>query len=219
MGKAPSQECLAYLKKFVKPERFDFFMESCSAFQDFLYETNKTMNLTRIPEEEFWSKHIADSISIIPLLAGKHNLCDAGCGAGFPSLPLAAALPDLQITAVDSTRKKIDFVNRAAELMKLENIEALHARANELGHEEDYKGHFEVVTARAVGDAVKMIREVSGLLRKNAALHLYRTPEQRDREIPELTHLAMRFRCTEIFELPDHAGTRLFMILPGVHKK
>jgi len=219
MSTIPSEECLAFLKARIAPDRFERFLKACSDFQNILYETNKTMNLTRIPEEDFWSKHIADSISIVPYLAGKVNLCDVGCGAGFPSLPLAAAFPSIQITAVDSTRKKIDFVNRAAEIMELDNIEALHARANELGHEEDYAGHFDLVTARAVGDAVKLVREVSGLLRRGASLYLYRTPEQRDKEKPELQKLAMRFKCTDTFELPDHAGTRLFMILPGVYKK
>ena len=216
---APSPECLEFLKRHVAEERFGAFLQACSTFQEILYETNKTMNLTRIPPEEFWSKHIADSVSIAPYLNGKFNLCDVGCGAGFPSLPLAAAFPELQVTAVDSTRKKIDFVNRAAEAMELENLEALHAHANELSAAEDYHHHFDIVTARAVADSMKLVREVSGLLRKDAFLHVYRTPDQRDREKPELQKLALRFRCTDTFELPDNAGTRLFMILPGVRKK
>lgn len=219
MSTAPSPECLEFLKRHVPEAQFDTFFRACSVFQDILYETNKTMNLTRIPPEEFWSKHIADSVSIAPYLNGKFNLCDVGCGAGFPSLPVAAAFPELQVTAVDSTRKKIDFVNRAAEAMELENLEALHARANELAVAEDYHHHFDIVTARAVADSMKLIREVSGLLRKEACLHVYRTPDQRDREKPELQKLALRFRCTGTFELPDSAGTRLFMILPGVRKK
>lgn len=219
MSTTPSAECLAFLKRFVPETRFDDFMKACSIFEDVLYETNKTMNLTRIPPEDFWSKHIADSVSIAPYLAGKFNLCDVGCGAGFPSLPLAAAFPDLQITSVDSTRKKIDFVNRAAEAMGLDNLEALHARANELASSEDYGHHFEIVTARAVSDSMKLIKEVSGLLRKDALLYVYRTPDQRDKEKPELQKLALRFRCTDTFELPDNAGTRLFMTLPPVHRK
>ncbi len=219
MSTVPSPECLEFLKRHVAEKRFDAFLKACSVFQEILYETNKTMNLTRIPPEEFWSKHIADSVSIAPYLNGKFNLCDVGCGAGFPSLPLAAAFPELQVTAVDSTRKKIDFVNRAAEAMELENLEALHARANELAAAEDYHHHFDIVTARAVADSMKLVREVSGLLRKDAFLHVYRTPDQRDREKPELQKLALRFRCTDTFELPDNAGTRLFMILPGVRKK
>lgn len=219
MSTTPSAECLAFLKRFVPETRFDDFMKACSIFEDGLYETNKTMNLTRIPPEDFWSKHIADSVSIAPYLKGKFNLCDVGCGAGFPSLPLAAAFPDLQITSVDSTRKKIDFVNRAAEAMGLENLEALHARANELASSEDYGHHFEIVTARAVSDSMKLIKEVSGLLRKDALLYVYRTPDQRDKEKPELQKLALRFRCTDTFELPDNAGTRLFMTLPPIHRK
>ena len=219
MDASLSDACLEFLKRHVPADRFDRFLHACSIFKKILYETNRTLNLTRIPESEYWSKHIADSISIAPYLKGRLNLCDVGCGAGFPSLPLAAAFPELQVTAVDSTRKKIDFVLRAAEAMELDNLEALHARANELAREEDYNRHFDLVTARAVADSVKLIREVSGLLRKNACLYVYRTPDQRDREKPELQKLSMRFRCTDTFRLPDDAGTRLFMILPGVYKK
>ena len=60
MSTTPSAECLAFLKRLVPESRFDEFMKACSIFEDILYETNRTMNLTRIPPEEFWSKHIAD---------------------------------------------------------------------------------------------------------------------------------------------------------------
>ena len=71
------------MKRCVPSEQFDRFLRACSAFREILYETNRTMNLTRIPESEYWSKHIADSVSIAPYLKGKFNLCDVGCGAGF----------------------------------------------------------------------------------------------------------------------------------------
>ncbi len=211
----PSAECLLFLKKMVPPENFDRFLEACGIFGEILYETNKTLNLTRIPESDFWSKHVADSVAIASILPQKDDLdlCDVGCGAGFPSLPLAAAFPGIRITSVDSTRKKIGFVQDAVDAMKLDNVEALQARANELGHEEDYKQRFDLVTARAVSDALTLRREVSGLLKKQGLLYIYRTTEQRDKELPELKKLHIPWQCTPEFELPDQGGTRLFMLL------
>ena len=183
---------------------------------DFLYETNKTLNLTRIPEESFWSLHVADSLALAGELSlnGK-KLCDVGCGAGFPSLILAAAFPDLLVTAVDSTRKKVDFVAAAAEKMNLPNLTAIHARANELARKEDFNKAYDIVTARAVADASVLIRETANFLNhKHGLLCIYRTTEQLEREIPDLKQKKLQYRTTPLFQLPEGAGSRLFLILP-----
>ena len=67
----PKEETLVFMKQFVPEEYFPVFLEKCKILMDFLYETNKTLNLTRIPEESFWSLHVADSLAFageVPLL-------------------------------------------------------------------------------------------------------------------------------------------------------
>ena len=175
------------------------------------------MNLTRIPEESFWSLHVADSLAFAGevSLDGK-KLCDVGCGAGFPSLILAAAFPDLLVTAIDSTRKKVDFVAMAADKMDLPNLTAIHARANELARKEDFKAAYDFVTARAVADASVLIRETANFLNhKHGLLCIYRTTEQLEREIPDLKQRKLNYRTTPLFQLPEGAGGRLFLILPS----
>ena len=73
-----------------------------------------------------------------------------GAGAGFPTLPLAILRPDLQITAVDSTEKRMRYVENAAALLGLENISVHTARAEEMGKEEAHRQQYDFVTARAV---------------------------------------------------------------------
>ncbi len=210
----PTPETLAFLTGIVPAGRMDFFMEKCRMFADILYETNKTMNLTRIPPEEFWSKHAADSLALakfVPLR--KQKLCDVGCGAGFPSVILACAFPELLVTAIDSTRKKADFVAKACEKLGLDNLEAIQARANELGHKEDYSSAYDLVTARAVSAAAPLVIECSGLMKNSGTLCVYRAPEQASQEIPDLAHKHIHFRKTPEFTLPDNAGTRLFLLI------
>ena len=213
----PGEETVSFLKKFVSPAHFPVFLEKCGIFMDFLYETNRTMNLTRIPETSFWTLHAADSLALAGelSLAGK-KLCDVGCGAGFPSLILAAAFPDLLVTAIDSTRKKVDFVAAAAEKMDLPNLTAIHARANELARKEDFHAAYDIVTARAVGNAPDLIRESAGFLNhRHGLLCIYRTTEQLEKELTELKRRKLNCRTTVPFQLPEGAGTRLFLILPS----
>ncbi len=120
---------------------------------DALIEANQTMNLTAISDpHEIAVKHIADSLLIAKHLPQGARILDVGCGGGFPCLPLAAARPDLQITALDSTAKKLDFVARTARLLGVDSthFSPLCGRAEELGNDPAYRERFDVVCARAV---------------------------------------------------------------------
>ena len=218
---SPSEECLHFMEGLLETD-LSLFLERCAIFQDCLYRVNEWMNLTSIPREQFWSKHIADSLSLLSFFpelqekgGGGGPLCDLGCGGGLPSLVLAAGCPSLSITAVDSRGKKVNFVSETAEKMGLRNIRVYHGRGNEMGRLPEFRHVFQTVTARAVSDVFTLIRESSGLLRKEGRLLVYRTPLQADKEIQELEKLknVPPFSRTETLELPDGAGTRLFFSL------
>ena len=142
------------------------------------------------------------------------HICDLGCGAGFPSLVLAAAFPHCSFTSVDSTRKKVDYVNAAAERLELKNLKAVHARGNELGRKVPYQHAYECVTARAVASSEILIRESSGLLNRRGCLMVYRTPAQYETELAFLEkNRKTSFETTDTFTLPEDAGTRLFLLI------
>ena len=116
-----------------------------------MIEVNKKMNLTAITDPEaVILKHYADSLMISPFLAENSTVVDIGCGAGFPTLPLAIFRPDLQIIALDSTQKRIDYVQNTANLLGLDNVTAICSRAEELANDKSYREEFDFVTARAV---------------------------------------------------------------------
>ena len=116
-----------------------------------MLEVNKCLNLTAIKEEKaIILKHYADSLMISRYIPENSTVIDVGCGAGFPSLPLAIFRDDLKITALDSTAKRINYVNSTSELLDLKNLTAIAARAEDMANNSEYRGKFDLATARAV---------------------------------------------------------------------
>lgn len=128
----------------------DAFAEKFYRLTEFLLEKNTVMNLTAITSpSEIILKHYADSLAAAKYIQRGKTLADVGCGAGFPSLPLAIARPDLHILALDATSKKINFVRAAAERLSLSNLSAVVGRAEDFGAGM-LRGKYDYVTARAV---------------------------------------------------------------------
>ncbi len=125
--------------------------EKFSRLTDKMLRVNAHMNLTAVTRpEEIAVKHYADCAAMASLPPAGATVCDIGAGAGFPTLPLGILRPDLQITAVDSTEKRMRYVAETAEELGLKGVSVLTARAEELGKSPAYRETFDVVTARAV---------------------------------------------------------------------
>ncbi len=121
-------------------------------FAELLVETNKVMNLTAITDPFGVAvKHVIDSLSCYDekFFPNKASLLDLGTGAGFPGMPLLIYRPDLQVTFFDSLRKRLDFLQQAAEKLKVK-AKFLHGRAEDMAHEAAYREKFDIVTSRAV---------------------------------------------------------------------
>lgn len=115
-----------------------------------LRETNEKYNLTAITDDTGIAyRHFADCLLAARLFPRGAKVLDVGCGGGFPTLPLAIVRPDLTITAMDSTAKKLGFIREAAEALGLNNVTTLCARAEEAAHT-DIRESFDAVCARAV---------------------------------------------------------------------
>jgi 16S rRNA (guanine527-N7)-methyltransferase len=191
-----------------------------SSLYDLLIDYNRKVNLTRIQsEEDYWIKHVADSLSIaryFPEL-GKQNLelADIGCGAGFPSLVLSAAFPSLKITAIDSIGKKTAFVESAGVSLQLGNLQVITGRSKELNRKIEFTERFDVVTARAVSDLRTLVREAKRFVKPEGRFIFFKTPEQADSELPliikDTAKNGLKWQSTEVFTLPGDSGKRLFV--------
>lgn len=124
------------------------------AFSEQLVETNRHFNLTAITApEDMTVKHFADSLSLFSFVDFPEGakIIDVGTGAGFPGLVLKLARPDLEVTFLDSTRKKLGFIESVLQNAGLSG-EILHRRAEEAGQDKAFREQFDFATARAVSD-------------------------------------------------------------------
>lgn len=152
------EESIAYMSQQFEKEKFTFSEEQKRNFFTFyqmLSEKNKVMNLTSITKfSEVVEKHFLDSILLnrVVDLNSPLKIIDVGTGAGFPGVPLKIAFPNLHITLMDSLNKRVVFLQEVIQALKLENIEAVHARAEELGRNDKYREKFDISVSRAVAN-------------------------------------------------------------------
>ena len=135
-------------------ELTDIQIEKFEKFYEYLMEKNKVMNLTAITDErQVVYKHFIDSIALITKmnLEGK-KIIDVGTGAGFPGIPLAIVLNETEFLLMDSLNKRINFLNEVKEICDLKNVSTIHARAEELGRNIEYREQFDICVSRAVAN-------------------------------------------------------------------
>ena len=141
----------AFLKNGLERFSGGEILNKFNALADRLVEVNAVMNLTAITDPRGVAvRHIADSLTVCAHIPEGARVIDVGCGAGFPTLPLAVARPDISILALDSTAKRISFVSETAELLGLSNVSAVAARAEDAARDPELREKFDVAVSRAV---------------------------------------------------------------------
>lgn len=125
-------------------EKFDLLSQ-------LLIQENAKYNLTAIKDEELvLPLHFADCLLGMEYIPEGAAVVDVGCGGGFPTLPLAIIRGDLMITAMDSTEKKLGFIELVCRELGLKNVKTLVGRAEDYGKDPVYREKFDVVCARGV---------------------------------------------------------------------
>lgn len=187
-----------------------------------LVEVNKYMNLTAITEKnEVYNKHFLDSLEIVRAIdaSGKFTLCDVGSGAGFPSIPLAIVSDNVEVTIIDALNKRITFLNSLVKKLQLQNVIALHKRAEDFAKEK--REEFDVVTARAVA-RLNVLAELCLPLVKIGGLFIAMKGQSGSEELNEaqsaLKTLGGEVIKTIEFDLPNDAGKREIIVVKKVKK-
>ena len=143
-------------------------------FYDLLVEYNQKYNLTAITQiNDVCAKHFVDSVFGANLLAPNSTVLDIGCGAGFPSIPLAIMRPDLSFCLIDSVGKKIDFINVVKNKLELNNIQAYHTRAQEFCNKNN-RGSFDFVVSRALAPLNILLELCIPFLKQNGTMLAYK---------------------------------------------
>jgi 16S rRNA (guanine527-N7)-methyltransferase len=147
-------------------------LASISTYIDLLLRWNARTNLTAVREEQYIvTRHFGESLfaarHLFPAaqIATPEHLIDVGSGAGFPGLPIKIWNPDLRLTLIDSNQKKATFLREAVRTLKLANVEVFTGRA------EDYPGHAEIVTLRAVEKFDQSLPAAANLLNPRGDRH------------------------------------------------
>ncbi len=147
-----------------------------------ILEGNRQLNLTRITEpDEFWEKHLWDSLRgiapqqrFISSLFSGASVIDIGTGAGFPGLPVAIIAPNSRVTLLDSTRKKLTFLDHALTTLALTNVKTLVGRAEEIGQLPQYRKSYDIAMIRAVGTASACAEYALPLVKQGGIAVIYR---------------------------------------------
>lgn len=157
-------------------------------YEELLITWNQKFNLTAIKDHEgIWFRHFLDSASILPLITKQNaTLVDVGSGAGFPGIVIKIIRPDLNILLVDSTAKKITFLNNVINELKLKNIKALAVRSEELARQNEYREQFDYATTRAVSSFNACLELCVGLVKVDGHILLMRGPKGQEEGIESL---------------------------------
>ena len=151
-------------------------LEQYQIYYDYLIEVNQVMDLTNIVEKnEVYLKHFFDSLTLAwayPALQTEPlKLVDVGAGAGFPSLPLKIAFPQLEIVIVDSLQKRINFLNQLIEKLDLTGVKPIHERAEVFGDKNaPTRETVDVATARALKAMPMLVEMTLPLVKRDGVL-------------------------------------------------
>lgn len=148
-----------------------------------LMAMNEVVNLiSRVDPANAWDRHILDSLTLVPQLAHLESggrVLDVGSGGGLPGIPIAIARPDLSLTLLDATQKKVRFLASVVEAMQLTHV-ATHAGRAEQLRAADLGGRFDIVTARAVTKLAALVALTAPFLEVGGRLLLIKGQRAED---------------------------------------
>lgn len=187
-------------------------LDQLEKYYKLLIEWNEKINLTRITDkEDVYLKHYYDSLTLNKVVNLKevNTLCDVGTGAGFPGIVLKIVFPNLKVTLIDSLQKRVNYLNEVIKELKLENIEAIHARG------EEYKGSFDVVTSRAVANIEKLVGYTMHLVSKDGVFVAMKgnIEEELTKEVENKLNKKYKIVKVEKFLLPIEQSNRSLIVM------
>ena len=202
----------------LSPEQID----TLCAFGQALIEKNKVMNLTGITEfQEVLVKHFLDSLACVKAvdMSKVNRIMDIGTGAGFPGVPLKIAFPHLEACLLDSLKKRVNFLEETFQLLKLENITAIHGRAEEFAKNKAYRETYDLCVSRAVSNLATLSEYCLPYVKTGGFFISYKSgtvQEEVEQAQKAVKILGGRIQDVVYFQLPDSEIQRSLVVIEKV---
>ena len=194
--------------------------ERLRAYEKLLVDWNEKINLTAITEpDEVALKHFYDSVypfTLVDVPKGT-KLIDIGTGAGFPSCPLKIFRDDIKLTLLDSLNKRITFLGALSESLSL-GASCIHGRAEELGHNTQYREQFDIACARAVANLRELCEYCLPFVKVGGVFVAYKSGDTSEIDEAQSAYktLGGKLKSVEKYELPEGYGERTLAVVEKV---
>lgn len=191
--------------------------EQFYAYMELLIEWNEKMNLTAITDpKEIILKHFVDSLTIAKYVKEDKSIIDMGTGAGFPGIPIKIYRKDVKVVLADSLNKRIKFLDEVIDKLKLENVETIHCRAEELGKNKQYREKFDYATSRAVANLSTLSEYLMPFVKLNGKCIFMKTievEEELEKAKKAIKTLGGKVEKVDKFEIPESDLGRSIIIV------